>query len=160
MASATVAGHAITLDAGQVVALMASRNPEVIRTHYVIIDGRRFPPKQVLAAATGLDRADFTTHQARAFLKRLGFAVHRFVDGGGGLGAAASPLGPHGGAEAAGLRRYAGLWVAQRGLEVIFSAAEPSAVVDWLRTHGQAADAVFGVPASAAGSGSAMVQGE
>jgi hypothetical protein len=26
-----------------------------------LVRGRRFPPKQVLAAVTGLDRADFTT---------------------------------------------------------------------------------------------------
>ncbi|MGH3870662.1 MAG: hypothetical protein ACRDSR_03945 [Pseudonocardiaceae bacterium] len=26
---------------------------------------------------TGLDRGDFTTHQARSILRRLGFGVHR-----------------------------------------------------------------------------------
>jgi hypothetical protein len=40
---------------------------------FVVIDGRRWPPKQVLALVTGLDRADFTTHQARGILTRLGF---------------------------------------------------------------------------------------
>jgi len=38
-----------------------------------VINGRRWPPKQVLALVTGLDRADFTTHQARRALTRLGF---------------------------------------------------------------------------------------
>ena len=32
--------------------------------------GRPFPPKQVICLATGLDRADFTTHQARRILTR------------------------------------------------------------------------------------------
>lgn len=47
--------------------------PEPLRGHYVLVEGRRYPPKQVLSLATGLDRADFATHQARRTLKRLGF---------------------------------------------------------------------------------------
>jgi hypothetical protein len=31
----------------------------------------------VIALATGLDRADFTTHQARRILRRLGFTAAR-----------------------------------------------------------------------------------
>ena len=51
--------------------------PEPIHEHYVVIYGRRWPPKQVLALVTGLDRADFTTHQARRALTRLGFPAAR-----------------------------------------------------------------------------------
>src|SRR5215475_2754736 len=51
--------------------------PEPIHEHFVVINGRRWPPKQVLALVTGLDRADFTTHQARRALARLGFPAGR-----------------------------------------------------------------------------------
>ena len=51
-----------------------------VHEHYVVVGGRRFPPKQVLSCVTGLDRADFTTHQARRILKRLGFVAARAGD--------------------------------------------------------------------------------
>jgi hypothetical protein len=33
--------------------------------HFAVVNGRRFPPKQVISLVTGLDRADFNMHQAR-----------------------------------------------------------------------------------------------
>lgn len=51
--------------------------PEPISTHYIVIGARRYPPKQVIGLVTGLDRADFTTHQARRVLMGLGFASGR-----------------------------------------------------------------------------------
>ncbi|HEY5288363.1 MAG TPA: hypothetical protein VIJ50_14805 [Solirubrobacteraceae bacterium] len=51
--------------------------PEPISTHYVVIGARRYPPKQVIGLLTGIDRADFTSHQARRVLMGLGFAVGR-----------------------------------------------------------------------------------
>ena len=38
--------------------------PDPVREHYVLVRGRRYPPKQVLACVTGLNRADFTTQEA------------------------------------------------------------------------------------------------
>jgi len=44
----------------------AVRSPRVpISSHYVVIDGRRFLPKQVIGEVTGLDRADFTCFYSR-----------------------------------------------------------------------------------------------
>jgi hypothetical protein len=51
--------------------------PEPVASHYVVIGSRRYPPKQVIGLVTGLDRADFTSHQARRILMGLGFAVGR-----------------------------------------------------------------------------------
>lgn len=51
--------------------------PETIRSHAVRIDGLLYPAKQAVAAATGLDRLDFTTVNARRVLQRLGFEVLR-----------------------------------------------------------------------------------
>jgi hypothetical protein len=80
--------------------------PEPIHEHYVVVCGRRYPPKQVLVEATGLDRADFTTHQARRILKRLGFVAAR--SHGVERTAVAEGTGPHGGGQAAELERYTG----------------------------------------------------
>ena len=69
----TVSGHRYELDSRGVQAALEGVLPEPIHEHFVVINGRRWPPKQVLALVTGLDRADFTTHQARRALTRLGF---------------------------------------------------------------------------------------
>ncbi len=54
---------------------MRKEEPEPIRNHYVRIDNRIYPPKQVLAAATGLPRVSFTTMRAHNVLRRLGFEL-------------------------------------------------------------------------------------
>ncbi len=76
MSIARVAGVALELDAQRVHDIAARLDPEPVQVHYVVIDSRRYPPKQILAAVSGLDRADFTTHQARSILRRLGFGAH------------------------------------------------------------------------------------
>lgn len=158
MTKATVAGEDFELDADDIERAVASIDPEPIREHYVVIGRRRYPPKQVLAAVTGLERGDFTTHQARSILRRLGFGVHRkgYVpsprDG-------APPRGedparndytaswPHKGREAAALAPYRGRFVAQVGLEVLYDADSPYEVVHWLRRNGLRAR-VWRVPAT------------
>lgn len=156
MAAMRIAGQDFDLDPKRIERQVRRLVPEPIQEHYVVVAGRRFPPKQVLAAVTGLDRADFTTHQARSVLRRLGFAAHRLTR----AAPASDPeRGPHGGVEAETLTPYAGQWVAQRGLEVLFADPDPVKVVRWLRRHNVTADAVFGVPAEATEAGSAMTAG-
>lgn len=152
MTAARVAGHDFDLAPEDVEGAAADREPEPIREHYVIVAGRRYPPKQVLAAVTGLDRADFTTHQARAILRRLGFGVYRRRPP-GESGREGVETGPHGGAEAAILAPFRGRWVAQDGLEVLFDADSPAAVVRWLRRYRRSAR-VWRVPASPLEAGS------
>lgn len=74
MLTTRVAGEDFELDAAGVELSVADVDPEPIREHYVVIGRRRYPPKQVLAAATGLDRSDFTTHQASRFCGGSGSA--------------------------------------------------------------------------------------
>lgn len=152
MTTARVAGLAFDLTANSVEQAVAGVDPEPIREHYVTVGGRRYPPKQVLAEVTGLDRADFTTHQARAVLRRLGFGVYRRQ---APAVSAPSADGPGGGAEAAVLAPYQGRWVAQDGLEVLFEADGPEAVLRWLRRHGRTAR-VWLVPSSRQEAGSAL----
>jgi hypothetical protein len=139
---ATIAGQAFVLSDHEIVDTLRALAPEPIASHFVVIDGRRFPPKQVICAVTGLDRADFTTHQARRTLKRLGFTAGR-RGGGGGIGnPRADPETPL----IEQLRPLVGQWVATKDDDVLHAAATPQAVVSWLSRHGQQADSMFRVP--------------
>jgi hypothetical protein len=144
---ATIAHQSFQLDAPMIEAAVQDVLPEPLGDHFVVISSRRYPPKQVLALATGLDRADFNTHQARNILRRMGFTVGRrnprpAID--------TRRPGPHHGQEADALRPYAGQWVAQRGLEILVAADSPQIVLSWLEQHGQHADAMFKVPSDEA----------
>ncbi len=146
MAVSTIAGRRVELDASQVEAVAAELLPDPLRDHYVVVAGRRFPPKQLLAAVTGLDRADFTTHQARRALQRLGLVVGRVST----TQSSPTPEGlhtwPHAGREAQALAPFRGEWVAQRGLEVLVAADDPIRVVAWLQQHDVRGATVFRVP--------------
>jgi hypothetical protein len=158
MPSMTVSGHRYDLDSGSVQEALQGALPEPINEHFVVINGRRWPPKQVLALVTGLDRADFTTHQARRALTRLGFTAARAASpgkrsaGGASSTASSSPaaagtaMRPQPLVEA--LRPFIGLWVAVRGDEVLVAAPSPKEVVAWLAQHRQRAQAMFRVPDS------------
>jgi hypothetical protein len=63
--------------------------------------------------------------------------------------------GPHAGAEAVLLSAFRGRWVAQDGLEVLFDADEPEAVLRWLRRHGRSAR-VWRIPSTSLEAGSAQ----
>ena len=158
MPAMTVSGHRYELDSRGVQAALEGVLPEPIHEHFVVINGRRWPPKQVLALVTGLDRADFTTHQARRALTRLGFPAARALRSRGHhvrAAQAAAPAGPALG-ETGGTRRtlvealrpFIGLWVAVRGDEVLVAASSPKEVVAWLTQHGQRAQSMFRVPDS------------
>jgi hypothetical protein len=154
----TISGRDFQLEAEMVRHSMLDRLPDPLQEHYVIVDGRRFPPKQVLACTTGLDRADFTTHQARRILKRLGFVAARLHGPERAeAGVAASEVGeagsgPFGGRQADALRPYLGQWVALAGpTDVLVAADSPQAVLAWLEQHDRRAPyGMFRVPASLA----------
>ncbi len=141
----TIAQHDFALDAEEVERQLRDVMAEALGDHYVVVGGRRFPPKQVISLMTGLDRADFNTHQARRILSRLGFTVGRRSSE-PSLHLPDRP-GPHGGLEADLLRPFVGQWVAQRGLEVLVAADTPQPVLMWLERNNQQADGMFRVPA-------------
>jgi len=151
----TVSGHQYSLNSGNIEAALQGALPEPIHEHFVVINGRRWPPKQVVALVTGLDRADFTSHHARRVLTRLGFPAGRTVTGRGhhtvASGATAPPLSAAYGADerpapsVETLRPYIGLWVAVCGDEVLVGAPSPKEVVAWLSQHGQRAQSMFRV---------------
>lgn len=73
----TIDGKQMNLTDKEVVRKLKKVKPEGVNRHAVEIGDKLFPMKQAFAVATGLDRLDFTTNQARRTFKRLGFEVHR-----------------------------------------------------------------------------------
>jgi hypothetical protein len=150
MAQFTVAGQLFDLQPKAVERCVHDLLPDPVHEHYVVVEGRRFPPKQVLSCVTGLDRADFTTHQARRILRRLGFVAARVTrdqaDGGAGRGD-----GPRAGRQADALRPYIGKWVALAGpTDVLVAADTPQEVLAWLARHERRAPyGMFRVPVAA-----------
>ena len=151
----TVSGHRYDLDARLVQEALEGVLPDPIQEHFVVINGRRWPPKQVLALVTGLDRADFTTHQARRALTRLGFpaaraAGHRRHHAPATPAVMPSRSGsaetvPHPQPLVEALRPFIGQWVAVRGEEVLVAAPSAKDVVAWLAQHDERAQSMFRV---------------
>jgi len=157
MTTMTVSGHTYDLDPRRVEQALRGELPEPIYEHFVVINGRRWPPKQVLALVTGLDRADFTTHQARRALTRLGFTAARAArrrtrDASDSVAAqvefAVARTNAPAQLSAEALRPFIGQWVAVRGDEVLVAADSPREIVSWLAKHQQKAQSVFRVPDS------------
>jgi hypothetical protein len=148
----TIAGQAFVLRSGDVVRALRNVEPEPITSHFVVVGSRRYPPKQIISAMTGLDRADFTTHQARRTLMRLGFpAGRRGARGLAHRSGASAYLVPDASIPpqerlSDRLRPLVGQWVAIKDEDVIHAAQSPQALVGWLAQHGQKADSVFRVP--------------
>ncbi len=135
--------------------------PEPINRHYVVIDRRRYPPKQVVGVVTGLDRADFTSHQARRILTGLGFPAGRksrenlFDASRSEVPTQTRPSAARSGRRgqnepmrptAESLEPFVGQWVATEGPEVLVAAGDPGTVVSWLAEHRKQADSMFRVP--------------
>jgi hypothetical protein len=80
-------GRSHSLGAATVRARASRVEPEPIRTHWVEIDGRRFPPKQAFRVATGLHKEPFISHFAIRLFQRLGFQTSEIPGAGDGASA-------------------------------------------------------------------------
>jgi hypothetical protein len=143
-----IAGQPFVLRNSDVLRAVRKLDPEPIIRHFVVVGARRFPPKQVMSEVTGLDRADFTTHQARRTLIRLGFSAGRRPSKSTSSLVRATRVHSPGESELLGdrLRSFSGEWVAIKDDDVIHAAETPRELVQWLSHHGQKADSVFRVP--------------
>lgn len=144
--SVVIAGRSLRLSAEGLDRLARDQVPEPIRDHFVIAAGKRFPPKQLIAIATGIDRADFTTNQARAILRRLGFATGRARSAESRPARVGEATVPYRSTDADALRPHVGKWVALFGGEVLVAASSPEEVLGWLRRNARTGDALFRVP--------------
>jgi hypothetical protein len=139
----TIAGKPFELRRSDVLKALRDVEPEPISSHFVVVGSHRFPPKQVIGEITGLDRADFTSHQARRTLLRLGFTAGR-------RGSTSRPANRRTEAPeeslAERMRAFTGEWIAIKDDEILHASSTPQALVRWLGNHGQKADSVFRVP--------------
>ena len=146
----TIAKRRFELRADRVERTLRQALPEPITSHYVVIGHRRYPPKQAISLVTGLDRADFTTHQARRILTGLGFPAGRRSGQPAANTHERSPAPKSRSTRqrpsAEALEPFIGQWVATRDAEVLVAAPEPRTVVGWLAEHRQRADSMFRVP--------------
>ena len=157
---AQVAGHTFTLRQPDVQRAIGRVEPGEIRDHFVEVGGRRYPIKQALAIATGLDPSDFTSQHARSVLRRLGLRLGRLSAHPGTRSTvhaqASAPQGqgtlPTGHASnrprerAEALRPYQDRWVAVQRDHVLTDGDSFSEVLAWLRQNNTKADAVFLFP--------------
>jgi hypothetical protein len=148
----TIAKQRFELRADRVERALRQTLPEPITSHYVVIGCRRYPPKQAISLVTGLDRADFTTHQARRILTGLGFPAGRRSGQPKSKPTAGArrtrSLSMRARPTAETLEPFIGQWVATRSEEVLVAAPEPRTVVGWLAEHRQQADSMFRVPSN------------
>jgi hypothetical protein len=132
------------LHQGEVSRLVSRLEPAEIRDHFVEIRGRRYPVKQALGAATGLDLSDFTSQHARSALRRLGLPVGRLStthtvrpSSRRSAPSSATPADL-----AATLADYQNRWVAIQRNHVVTDQDSFSDTVAWLRANNMKADAV------------------
>lgn len=64
--------HSVTRE--DILAVAARESPRRINSYFVEIDGKRYPPKQLVRAATGTKRF-FDTAAAVRLLQALGFSI-------------------------------------------------------------------------------------
>jgi hypothetical protein len=155
---AQVAGHTFTLRQPDVQRAICRAEPGEIRDHFVEVDDRRYPVKQALAIATGLDPSDFTSQHARSVFRRLGLRLGRLSTHSGAPTAMHAPAPSPGEPRtesaahrrrerAEALRPYQNRWVALQRDHVLTDGDSFAEVLAWLRENGTKADAVFLVPA-------------
>ncbi len=68
-----IGGQNICLGREEVQSRLRNVPPENIRDLSVTVNGTRYPVKQAFAAASSLEKGDFTSHEAMRVFRRLGF---------------------------------------------------------------------------------------
>lgn len=71
----TLDGESFELTAELVRHQLHGHTPEAIHAYAVVIDGTRWPVKQVIAIATGASRTRFQSQSAQRWLRALGFTI-------------------------------------------------------------------------------------
>jgi len=73
----TLRGNDYNLERPNVEKAMKDVLPDPIRQYFIVVNGEKYPPKQVLAESLKLGRVEFTTMDACSILKRLGFKLNQ-----------------------------------------------------------------------------------
>ncbi|RLE07527.1 hypothetical protein DRJ00_07975 [Candidatus Aerophobetes bacterium] len=80
-----IRGKKLAVSSEDVEKVAEGLSPEGIRKHYIVVNGRRFPPKQLLEGilkmkGVKMDRLLFTTKDAYYLFTRLGFPSGRLEE--------------------------------------------------------------------------------
>ena len=75
--SMTIQGEEYTISAEQVREVARNNVPKNIRDFYVEVEGKRFPPKQLIHLVTEAPYQSFNSQNARSVLTKLDFVVRR-----------------------------------------------------------------------------------
>jgi len=70
-----IRGEVYEIDASDVINSMRDVEPEPIKKHFVKIDDKEFPVKQVITQTIGIPKISFTSMDAYNILRRLGFKI-------------------------------------------------------------------------------------
>ena len=68
-------GKQYSLTKEQVEEKMRDMIPGRIQKYYALINGTKYPPKQIIAECLGIPLMEFTTMDAYGILRRLGFEL-------------------------------------------------------------------------------------
>jgi len=145
MPTFTFAGTSFELERDDIEAAAADVPADRVQTHFVVVDGHRYPPRQVVSRATGLRCAEFTSEHARSVLRTLGFEIGRAT----APRELAAPLSAYSPRQMAALEPHVGRWVALAGpCDVLVTGDTPQEVLGWLaRTGKRAEHGILRVPA-------------
>jgi hypothetical protein len=75
-----LAGRNFSLDRRRIEDVVKNLSPGPIDKYFVRVDGRIYPPKQVIAAALQIPPGDFITTDATRVLRNLGYKIERQTD--------------------------------------------------------------------------------
>jgi hypothetical protein len=73
-------GQVLNLEKEDIAKAVRGSTPGVVRKYGVTLNGREYPIKQAVGAATGLPNAEFTAHDAYRILKKLGYDIKIYND--------------------------------------------------------------------------------
>ncbi len=71
-------GKEYRLDREHVVNALKGVDPQPTRDFTISLDGKHYPIKQAISAATGLSIEQFAGSEAHEFLRRLGFVIEHY----------------------------------------------------------------------------------
>jgi hypothetical protein len=142
--------QAVRLTAARVERKVGDIEPAPLRAYYVVVNGRRYPPTQAMALATGKPQAQIRTAAALKRLSHLGFPTGRIAT----RNLVSLPVHrdtttsepARRAAFEAELRSHVGEWVATRGEELLVAAPDARSVISWLGEHDERADTMYKVP--------------
>jgi len=71
----TIRGKSYVIEKKDIVERMKGKEPDDIDKYYVVLEGRKYPIKQVIEEVCGIPLIGFTSMDAYRILEKLGFKI-------------------------------------------------------------------------------------